>query len=93
MDNESDERIEAYRRERLTIEGLMDEEEESRGEKSRCVCEEKMRESEKAQEDRGQGSGEVDGTATRGPVSCEGTSRCSRSRKSGRTALAASVAK
>lgn len=47
-------------------------------EKLRCGCQERMRESEKVQEDRGQGSGEVDGTATqsqsvaRGPAAVAG---------------------
>lgn len=47
-------------------------------EKLRCGCQGKMRESEKVHEDRGQGSGEVDGTATqsqsvaRGPAAVAG---------------------
>lgn len=47
-------------------------------EKLRCGCQEKMRESKKVQEHRGQGSGEVDGTASqsqsvaRGPAAVAG---------------------
>lgn len=62
----------------LMAESWMDEDEVREMERLRCGCREKMRESEKVQEDRGQGSGEVDGAATqsqsvaRGPAAVAG---------------------
>lgn len=55
------------------VKGLMDEDEDSRDGGLRCGCQEKMRESEKVQEDRRQGSGEVDGAATQGQSVARGS--------------------